>query len=640
MAMTHSTLSESKRSSPTPAALEMTAVWLLAGTVVLAPVLLGCSGIWTRFALEAVLAVATLAWAYSGQRSKWLMLMPTAMLGLSLLQTMPLPGWLLMRIAPVSAGSWKTAEGATLAAWHSISVDPGASATAARRLFLGLCVLAVVTELGRRQSHRRRLLWALAISGSVMLASGAYFGTAKNNRMLGVVNLAGPLNPETNPTVMPVQTNGVGVRSTVTVGKLQYEDDEGYVGDGFGTYIYSNHFGGGVNLTCPAVLAAWLLLTRRRISEWLRWSVCLAAWLAAVWLVGGVAHSRGGAASLVLGGLVLMAIAAETRLVRWPATGTLMAYSAGLIAAALLTVFFLLGPAGVILDGLPPPWKSLIVHALSDARSVAAQVAFRMAIASPFLGTGLGTYEMVFPRFHTSRYTLFFAHNDYAQFFAEAGFVSGAIAAVVAGVLAYRCGWFCREARGDYRVFNAAAWSALAGIGLHSGLDWNLHLPANSCLASVIMGLCASSVPATPWAFASRPLAWIPAWSVKAMLALACVATMGLLTRDTVSEAVQKAVKEAVALDRLDPSDPRHERAAAALATAIAAAERMAVWDSRDAKLLVLLGQAKLHVARAEQPGISKDALLGSAGVWLAKARLASALLRGLPTPVRPAAGG
>ena len=47
--------------------LESTSVWLIAGCIVIAPVLLGCSGIWTRFLLETVLATATLAWIFSGR---------------------------------------------------------------------------------------------------------------------------------------------------------------------------------------------------------------------------------------------------------------------------------------------------------------------------------------------------------------------------------------------------------------------------------------------------------------------------------------------------------------------------------------------------------------------------------------------
>jgi O-antigen ligase len=611
---------------------EAAAVWLIAGCVVIAPVLLGCSGIWTRLLLESVLATATLAWVFSGQRSKWLMLMPTAILALALLQTVPLPDGLLVRIAPVSAGAWKVAGGGPSTTWNSISVDPGASAAAARRLFLGLCALAVVIDVGRRQSHRKRLLWALAVSGGVMITAGACFGSAKDNRMLGFVNLAGPLKPDTNPTIMPVQTNGVGKRTPVAIGNLSYEVDEGYVGDGFGTYIYSNHFGGGVNLTVPVLLAAGLLVTRNRVPDWARWAALVAALGAAVWLVGGVAQSRAGGGSLVLAGLALLAIAAETRALRWPAIGLLAVYAAVLIAVAGVMLFLLFGPSQGLLDLLPAPWKGTVVRTLADARILAAQVALRMAAASPLLGTGLETYETVFPRFHTGTFTMFFAHNDYAQFLAEAGLAGAAIAAAAAGVLARRGARFCAQAKGDYRTLNAGAWAALAGIGMHSALDWNLHLPANAFLACTVAGLCASSVPTTTWQISQRALAWAPAGLLRGILAVVCLGAIGFLGRDAMSEHVQRTLQDAIVLDRLDPSKPAHASAEAALTTAISQAERMAQWDSRNARLLLVLGQANLHLSRYAPSGSTQNNRLGNAEIWFLKARQASAAARGLPT--------
>lgn len=616
-----------------PSIPETAAVWLLSGCVVIAPLLLGCSGIWTRFLLEASLAIATLAWVCSGQRTKWLTLMPTAMLALALLQTLPLPEGLLVRIAPVSAGAWKLAQGGGSPTWNSISVDPGASTTAAYRLFLACCTVAVGIDVGRRQTYRKRLLWAVAFSGGVMIAAGACFGTAKNNRMLGFINLAGPLTPETNPTILPVQTSGVGVRKTVTIGSLQYEVDEGYVGDGFGTYIYSNHFGGGVNLTFPAILALWLALTQKRLPGWVRWSSAAILWVVVTWLVGGVAHSRAGAGSLLLGGLALGAVAAETRAISWPATGLFAAYTATLALIAGLAVFALFGPGTGVLDLLPGSWKIMIMHALADARIVAAQVALRMAAASPLLGTGLETYETVFPRFHTGHYTMFFAHNDYAQFLAETG-IAGAALGIGAGIeFAKRCARFCAQAKGGYRILNAGPWAALAGIGLHSALDWNLHLPANAFLACMVAALCASSVPATPWRFTQALLAWTPAWLIRTLLIMACSGSAVLLARDAASESVQRRVREAIVTDRLESQKREHGTAESALAAAVTAAERMAIWDSRNARLFLLLGQANLHFATYASPGAEQNARVGRAEIWFLKARQAAASARGLPTP-------
>ena len=165
--------------------LETAAVWMLAVCTVAAPIALGCSGIWTRLTLEVALTGAAMAWACSGSRPKSSLLIPSAILILAFLQTAPLPDGLLMRIAPVSAGAWKVAQGGVATAWSSVSVDPSASLAAIRRLLLALCVIAMVADVGRRQSYRKRLLWALAVSGCVMITTGVFFGSAKKYRMLG-----------------------------------------------------------------------------------------------------------------------------------------------------------------------------------------------------------------------------------------------------------------------------------------------------------------------------------------------------------------------------------------------------------------------------------------------------------------------
>lgn len=333
-----------------------------------------------------------------------------------------------------------------------------------------------------------------------------------------------------------------------------------------------------------------------------------------------------------------MAIAAEKKWLRWSATSLLAIYAVALVALAGLTLFLLFGPATGLLDAVPTPWKGAILRTLADARILAAQVALRMAAASPLLGTGLETYETVFPRFHTGRFTLFFAHNDYAQLLAEAGLAGAAIAVGAVGVLVRRGSRFCAQAKGDYRTLNAGAWAALAGIGLHSALDWNLHLPANAFLACTVAGLCASSVPTTPWSTGKKLLGWAPSWMLRTILAVACIGTVAFLAREAMSEHVQRAVQDAIVRDRLDPSKPGHATAESALTTATASAEKMVKWDPRNARLLLGLGQANLHLSRYAAPGSSQNKKLGEAEIWFLKARQASASVRGLPSPVANAA--
>lgn len=610
---------------------ERAACVILACAAIMAPLALGSSSIGARFALEASMAAAVILWCISGVRSKAALLMPLLVTAILCLQLIPLPDRVLVSVAPVSAGAWKVTKGGMAGGWTSASVDPAASLIAIRRLLLGLATLAAVADMGRYQSHRRHLTAALALSGLIILGLGLGFGKAVGDRylLLRSIPLAGPIYKHVNPIIMPVQTSGAGLPQQVEAAGRRYVMDAGNVGDGFGPYIYSNHFAGAMVLTIPTILGAWLFLTYQRVPDTPRFACGAACSALALFAVAVMAQSRGGAAALIISLLALTMLVVRGAILRWVIASVFLTLGA---CIALLACLLAHGGDHAWLLGLFPGSMQPIMNAvLNDTRTIPAQVALRMFFASPIVGTGLNTYQSVFPRFYRGDFTLFYAHSDYAQFFAETGIVG--IALLIGGcwVLLRKLARFWKDAPMPYRLLAAGPWAALLGFAVHSAFDWNLHLPANALLAILSCGLALSSVPMSR---GQKDLPAVPEPIVKYGLVMCCLLATVLLGRDTAAEYSQLKIRAAIVADRVTQSESQSAKSSEALAAAIRTGERMSAWDPQNAQLATLISNAYLHAADRMKSASEREIMLGFADRWEASARRLSATPRGLSEPI------
>ncbi len=601
---------------------DVTCLGLLATTVILAPLFLGGAQVWARLAIECAMAVVMAIWAGSAKRPLGFLLIPFAAAGIAFAQVIPLPDGLLVSLAPVSAGAWKVAAPDM---WGTISLDPAATLLAGWRLFLGLGTAVVTADLARTLVPRRTLLRAIAGMGIVVWILAILFPIDKLDRvLLGFIDLKSPTGFWQTTVDPPWLTNGVAYINESVVGDRRYRFEGGVIGSGMGCYVSSNQFANCLVITVPILVAAWLSFSRDRVPPLLRNGMALVTFAAAIWTTGVIAESRAGTCSLVIATIVFFNLVVKTGWIRRVAECATWLSISSFVALCVV----LYGPFDDAAAVFPESLQPRVAAVFSDPRVTAARVALRMFWASPFLGTGLDTFGTVFPRFHPANITLFYAHNDYAQFLAEAGLAGAALMGMLGFMVLQRAHRFYWRVPPTARVLEAGPWAALAGMAAHAAFDWNLHLPANALLAAVVGGICAATGgvrQGKEYGVAGRTAAEI----ARVLFLVGAVASVLPLTRAAVSENVERDLRAAVTTARLIKADPDREEAVVILSSALAAGERMRAWDSANSRLLLLLGQGYLHLGELSDG--STEAHMQASEAAFSEAKRRCGMIRGIP---------
>jgi O-antigen ligase len=281
----------------------------------------------------------------------------------------------------------------------------------------------------------------------------------------------------------------------------------------FGPYVNHNHYAGLMEMLIPLMVASLLPALRRGASEVLLGFVVLIP-IASLLLSG----SRGGFISLVVE-VLLAAVLVFLWGPRRARQATALVGGAAILAAALL--FFWMAPSQIaerlarMGDGTQPPEVEL------GGRLVVAKDSLGILRDHPWLGTGLGSFETVYPRYQSlpTDFRWDHAHNDYAEALAETGLAGGALILCALGlffwlafkeVVSRRFSVVSRSFRTSdsrlrtsdphsraYRLlptayFRFAAALGCCGLLVHSFMDFNLHIPANAAWFAVCAAIATS----------------------------------------------------------------------------------------------------------------------------------------------------
>ena len=263
-----------------------------------------------------------------------------------------------------------------------------------------------------------------------------------------------------------------------------------------GTFINRNHFAGFLEMVLPFVLAyafyhfqAWSSRRYSRISGESsgRGSAEQVLFYVFLLVIFGVAvifsRSRMGILATVFT-IIVIALLAQLRVQRriWMLgillfVGCVVGYGLWIGLGPVLARFEVVGEPGFLrIEARFAIWRDV----LHQIRSF------------PVLGSGLGTFGVVYRGFQTTLVNLNVdhAHNDYLEFTSETGVVGAALLFLpILYLLARMVVSFLDDPRSYRRAVTLGCIGSTLAILLHSVTDFNLQLPGNALLFAVILGI-------------------------------------------------------------------------------------------------------------------------------------------------------
>ena len=255
---------------------------------------------------------------------------------------------------------------------------------------------------------------------------------------------------------------------------------------GYAQFINKNHFAFLMEMALGLVIGVAFIL----------------AALLAVWAALVLSFSRGGllamAAQIVCAALLLLN-SKRSKQVDKAARGKFLAIARVGIACALLLVV----AAGVVWlggDQIATGVETVSTEMASSDRSELHEGSRRRDIwraswlmfkAHPFTGAGFGGYWAEVPTFHDASGALTpqQAHNDYLEILASGGIAGLALLAWFAMELVSQARASLRVNRGFQRAAIFGAVVSLIGVGVHSIVDFGLHITANALVLVTLLAI-------------------------------------------------------------------------------------------------------------------------------------------------------
>lgn len=265
-------------------------------------------------------------------------------------------------------------------------------------------------------------------------------------------------------------------------GRLYWFREMHFGGIPFGPYVNRNHFAGFAELVIPVSLVP-LVLGKVRRERWFLVSLFAVVPIGALFY----AASRGGIVSFVveLGALGIWFV---------------LRRSAGkhlLSAGAVLLLSFLMVTWLGVRQAVERFSSMQALEVTQGKRTSMAADTWRIFLDHPWLGTGLGTLQEVFPAYESlyDGKVVNHSHNDYLEALAETGIAGGVCCAWFLGVLVFES--LRRLSQPSSEFTSTVQLSGLVGcLGFltHSLVDFNLHIPANALLFFLMANLATAEI--------------------------------------------------------------------------------------------------------------------------------------------------
>jgi O-antigen ligase len=253
-------------------------------------------------------------------------------------------------------------------------------------------------------------------------------------------------------------------------GKLYWYREMRFGGMPFGPYVNRNPFAGFAEMLIPVALVPLVLGKVRQERVFL---VALFALVPIVALL--LSASRGGIVSFAVQMVTLFLLL----LLRRARARYVIAGGAVVLAAVMAVSWIGVNQVLARFSGVQA------LEASAGKRDSMRRDTWRLFLDHRMLGTGLGTFEMVFPPYDSlyDGKIVNHAHNDYLEGLAETGIIGGLCCFWFLGVvLLNSLEGTAKLGESFGSVLNLSGLIACSGILIHSLVDFNLHIPANALL--------------------------------------------------------------------------------------------------------------------------------------------------------------
>lgn len=264
-----------------------------------------------------------------------------------------------------------------------------------------------------------------------------------------------------------------------------------------GPFVNHSHYGQFVNLAIGAALGMLLLkvhevfyrreLTPTVVGDYLGSSQAKTLWLFILLVVLGTASI---VASLSRGGILSMLVASVL-------TTLLLGYQKRMLKGRgwFMALMALGSFVCVVYIGFDAIVDRLVT--LTDMRTAQGgrwemiQNTWAAWRQFPFLGSGLGTYEVVYPFYDSAGTSALATHaeNEYVQMAAETGMIGLLTVLSFLGIVSYQYLSCLRKENVSQCMIVYGLGYGLVAVAVHSFTDFGQHLPANAVLSTLFCAL-------------------------------------------------------------------------------------------------------------------------------------------------------
>lgn len=375
------------------------------------------------------------------------------------LQMLPIPPAFLKAVSPEAFRIHTTLGNATANAWQTISVNPYATLQDLLLLLCYAAIFAVIVRCCHTRAQVSAIVTTILFMGGLLVALAVLQKVFWNGRIFWFYPVDETL------------VSGTGI---------------------WGPYINRNHFAGYLGMAIPLALGLLLYLPSSvRAMPGVPLSARIARLLSsptigsqATYFLLVLAMTAALFASLSRGAMIAYTVSFccfvwLTHLRRSLAKRSLLIVAVALVLA-MVVVF-------ASWESLEQRFEDLDVDHIS--RLDVWKDSIGLLRDYPLTGSGLGTFETAFRRYQTKNISAIFdhTHNDYLELLTDtgaAGFALVATAITLFFISIYRR-WRRRHSM-YVKCVGAGGLSSCCAMLVHSFTDFNLHIPANALLFTVI----------------------------------------------------------------------------------------------------------------------------------------------------------